>query len=418
MANFGYFKSAWILALIVWRVSLACVCQNTLSTQLFPDYISDIRPVRDTKQRTNINFGIYLLSLDDVDLKTQTISVTLILDWTWTDEYLQWEPQNFHNLTELSINAHYIWLPDITVGNDNGVMSFVSPHQNEKAVLYHNGTVRTWPYFSGNLGVSIDVSKFPFDTQKLVFEFYSWTVNNENLVLYWLPEQTVQQMFQSNGEWELVNYDMAKLNKSFGELVSYSVLRCTITVKRKWLYLVMKVICPVVLTSLLNPVSFLLPVESGERISLSNTVFLTLAVFFTIVSDSLPEASDGVPLIVMYMGLQLIGSALSVIFTVISLNIHNKKGPINNFALRLLSHGVNKPLPKGSPEHKSSMKSSLTGEITDSVGNEICKSTILSTIESELRWKLLSRKLDNFCFWASLIWNSLLILFIIYAKYA
>jgi len=48
---------------------------------------------------------------------------------------------------------------------------------------------------------------------------------------------------------------------------------------------------PIVLTSLLVVLVFIVPVESGEKVSYVLTVFLSLAVLLTIVADSLPSTS-------------------------------------------------------------------------------------------------------------------------------
>ena len=43
----------------------------------------------------------------------------------------------------------------------------------------------------------------------------------------------------------------------------------------------------------------MLPVESGEKISLEITVLLSLAVFMLVVSESMPPSSDNFPIIGM-----------------------------------------------------------------------------------------------------------------------
>ena len=53
----------------------------------------------------------------------------------------------------------------------------------------------------------------------------------------------------------------------------------------------LNVMMPIVLTSLLVVLVFIVPVESGEKVSYVLTVFLSLAVLLTIVADSLPSTS-------------------------------------------------------------------------------------------------------------------------------
>ena len=48
--------------------------------------------------------------------------------------------------------------------------------------------------------------------------------------------------------------------------------------------------------SLIAAMSFILPVESGEKVSLEVTILLSLAVFMLIVTESMPPSSDNFPL--------------------------------------------------------------------------------------------------------------------------
>lgn len=33
----------------------------------------------------------------------------------WTDEFLQWDPAHFDNITQISLPAESIWVPDILI---------------------------------------------------------------------------------------------------------------------------------------------------------------------------------------------------------------------------------------------------------------------------------------------------------------
>jgi hypothetical protein len=69
---------------------------------------------------------------------------------------------------------------------------------------------------------------------------------------------------------------------------------------------------------------FVLPSESGERVGLSISIFLTLTVFLSAVTSTLPESSDELAVFTLFLGLQVLGSALSVIMTNISLFLYFK----------------------------------------------------------------------------------------------
>lgn len=70
-----------------------------------------------------------------------------------------------------------------------------------------------------------------------------------------------------------------------------------IVMKRRPAFYLLTMIFPCILTSCVAALGFLLPTESGEKVSLEITVLLSLAVFLLLVSESLPPSSDNFPVI-------------------------------------------------------------------------------------------------------------------------
>ncbi|XP_046576222.1 acetylcholine receptor subunit delta-like [Haliotis rubra] len=68
----------------------------------------------------------------------------------------------------------------------------------------------------------------------------------------------------------------------------------TFVFKRKYLYYVITNILPVMLLSVLNLGVFLLPPETGEKVSLCISIVLSYAVYMSAISGRLPEVSDTV----------------------------------------------------------------------------------------------------------------------------
>lgn len=70
-----------------------------------------------------------------------------------------------------------------------------------------------------------------------------------------------------------------------------------LTLKRKSQFYVLTVLFPCILTASVAALTFILPPESGEKVSLGVTVLLSLAVFLLMVSEQLPASSDTYPYI-------------------------------------------------------------------------------------------------------------------------
>ncbi|KAH3746523.1 hypothetical protein DPMN_180931 [Dreissena polymorpha] len=96
------------------------------------------------------------------------------------------------------------------------------------------------------------------------------------------------------------------INTDFSEIVF------EVKLKRKPGFYITNIIIPVILLSILNTFSFVLPITSGERASFSVTVFLSLAVFLTIVAATLPTNSYNVSLLSVFLILMTVSSTLIV----------------------------------------------------------------------------------------------------------
>ncbi|XP_060561715.1 neuronal acetylcholine receptor subunit alpha-7-like [Ruditapes philippinarum] len=366
--------------------------------QLFDGYSKYMLPILDIEKPVDVNLSLYYISLNDVDTKQKTVSATLILELQWIDQYLIWNNSGEYDVpSRISIDSKSIWLPDLFVGNNEGLLTFLTPDDIKNVILLRDGHISAYPYKTFELGVDINIYKYPFDTQVIELEIMPWSYYSHELAIRDITEvnesNAVFKQFRGNGEWDLATWSRENFYLS-NEIDSYTTVSTVIykfTLKRRWLYTILNLVAPVVITSLLNPLSFLLPVDSGERISLSNTVFLTLAVFFTIVSNSLPQTSEGSPIFVTYIGLQMFGSVLTIAFTIISLACYYSDNDLrqNNALLRVLCSMCGKNKTEKCADSNSENLEEYDSEHTHS--REI--------------GKICSKIIDRVCFWMSLLWN-------------
>ena len=98
--------------------------------------------------------------------------------------------------------------------------------------------------------------------------------------------------------------------------------------KRKWMFYVINVIFPILLVSTLNNVVLVLPVECGEKMSVSVTIFLTLAVFMTLIKDSLPNNSDTVCYLAVYLATQMTPSVVVIIMCAVIVKSHHSNSRV------------------------------------------------------------------------------------------
>ena len=81
----------------------------------------------------------------------------------------------------------------------------------------------------------------------------------------------------------------------------YSVIDFTITIKRNPSHYISSTILPVLATSVLSILVFILPVETGEKVGYTLTVLLAEPVLLTLVQSSMPSSSERTSYLCMYL---------------------------------------------------------------------------------------------------------------------
>lgn len=111
----------------------------------------------------------------------------------------------------------------------------------------------------------------------------------------------LQDFYQSH-EWDVMSVP-AKRNVAYSPLSKefYPDITFNITLRRKTLFYTCNLIIPCVGISFLTVLTFYLPSESGEKISLCISILLSLTVFVLLLNDLIPPTSLVVPLIGMFL---------------------------------------------------------------------------------------------------------------------
>ena len=160
---------------------------------------------------------------------------------------------------------------------------------------------------------SMNLRYFPFDKHTCQIEFneisrygVNVTTGNyshyarEGIVFQNDPLNANRQLLVENGEWELVSL---KLDTSpqiivLGEaIITYPMYIVIVELQRKPNFYVMILMIPSILVSLISVIGFLLPSESGEKVSLQLTTLLSYSLVFLVIVDIIPPVGGNFPLI-------------------------------------------------------------------------------------------------------------------------
>uniref|UniRef100_A0A3P9DL83 Neuronal acetylcholine receptor subunit alpha-7 n=1 Tax=Maylandia zebra TaxID=106582 RepID=A0A3P9DL83_9CICH len=306
-------------------VGLRCVSlqgphQRTLLKNLLKDYNHMERPVANDSLPLNVSFSLSLIQIMDVDEKNQVLTSNMWLQMTWYDHYLQWNQSEHPGVKNLRFTTDQIWTPDILLYN-SADDDFDSTFKTN-VLVNSSGFAKYLPPGIFMSTCNVDVRWFPFDIQKCELKFGSWTYDGWLLDLQMVDADISGYM--PNGEWDLIGVP-GKRNEVFYDCCKepYTDVTFVITIRRRTLYYALNLLIPCVLLSSMTLLIFVLPADSGEKISLGITILLSLTVFMLLVAEIMPATSDSVPLIGQYFASIMIIVGMSVIATVVVLQYHH-----------------------------------------------------------------------------------------------
>ncbi|XP_048824400.1 5-hydroxytryptamine receptor 3A-like [Lagopus muta] len=272
-----------------------------LSDTLLAHYRRGVRPVRDWRTTTTVAIDVMVYAILSVDEKNQVLTTYIWYRQHWTDEFLQWDPAHFDNITQISLPAESIWVPDILI---NEFVDVGKSPDVPYVYIRHHGEVQNLKPIQVVTACSLDIYNFPFDIQNCSLTFTSWlhNIRDINLSLWRQPELVKfdRSVFMNQGEWELL-YVLSHFQEfSVKSSDSYAEMKFYVVIRRRPLFYTINLLLPSIFLMVMDIVGFYLPPNSGERVSFKITLLLGYSVFLIIVSDTLPATAVGTPLIGIY----------------------------------------------------------------------------------------------------------------------
>ena len=192
--------------------------------------------------------------------------------------------------------------------------------RNHKAVVtvYESGDMWWSQKLITTSKCDMDFRKFPYDELKCTLFFSSWNYDNGTIFLRSKP---FLNPYEINYIWNvtkinssLVYYDFEAYEQPF----PYSEV--TIHLSRNHEPLTIGLVIPSALLSALVLLSFMLPVDCGERISLCMTILLTVMLFQQLTSEMVPRSQ--LPYLSQYFFILLIILVLTLVANALIINLH------------------------------------------------------------------------------------------------
>ncbi|KAK3876955.1 hypothetical protein Pcinc_018292, partial [Petrolisthes cinctipes] len=184
--------------------------------------------------------------------------------------------------------------------------------------------------------------------------------------------------YVTNGEWDMIDM-IVERNVVFYSCCEapYPDITYHIILRRRPLFYVFNLILPCVLITGIALMSFYMPSDSGEKVTLGITTLLSMTVFLMVIGESMPPTSEKLPLIGLYYGVTISLVSFATGLSVVTLNIHHRgmrgrevpglvKRLVFSYLARLMCIRLDAPDPMGGQGHRfpPSAKEGK-GDITD-----------------------------------------------------
>merc|ERR1712165_569191 len=323
----------WLTWLIIQYLPLTCLANQDakrLYSNLLANYDRLIRPVANSSDRLTVHMRLKLSQVIGVDMRRQILTTNVWVEQEWADYKLSWNPADYGGVNMLHVPSDHIWRPDIVLYNNadgNYEVTIMT-----KAILHYSGKVTWNPPAIYKSYCGIDVEFFPFDEQECWMKFGSWTYDGFMLDLRHMNQLPTNDSigiamdlrdFYISTEWDVMEVPAQRNEKYYPCCEEpYPDIVFSLKLRRKTLFYTVNLIIPCVGISFLTVLVFYLPSDSGEKVSLSISILLSLTVFFLLLAEIIPPTSLVVPLLGKFVLFTMILDTFSICVTVVVLNVH------------------------------------------------------------------------------------------------
>ncbi|CAD6189357.1 unnamed protein product [Caenorhabditis auriculariae] len=288
------------------------ISERGLAKHLLADYYQYTRPVKNFSKVLNVTVQPQIYNLVEV---------------SWQDDYLTWDPVDWGGIKKINIPISQIWIPDGYIFN---TVEMTEPLTNHNARVSNDGRVEVDFNKLVDLTCPMSVLSFPFDVQLCSLQFGSWSYQAHeisfNVLDTFVPKQG------KNSEWDIISFKAEKIvtkyENTLGGFNEYEEIFYKLELRRKPLYYIVVILLPTFLIVTVSNVGLFTPHgvhgDREEHVSLGLTTMLTMAVILDMVTGQMPRSSEGIPLLGLYVLIEFVISVIAVLVSVVIIFAHER----------------------------------------------------------------------------------------------
>ena len=283
-----------------------------LNEKLLANYSRLIRPIENQDEALKVSVAFVFKGVSNFDEMTGVITIVGGLLYSWKDARITWDPNDYGQLDDIALPASYVWIPVLNLINTADNMQMTT--DTVDVYFDHDGSAFATTGFSFNSLCTPNTRKFPFDIHECDLTF---TTRKRESTMNIFSNGVVNSEFTDNPKWQILRVRFVNNTEEYSQSVQLEIV-----IRRRPMFLMVTLVFPIMLLSFVNLFVFLLPAESGERVSFSITVLLSFTVYITMISDKMPHSSINIPLLCIYLLSTLIYSCFVTLATIYSMRVH------------------------------------------------------------------------------------------------
>ncbi|XP_052794140.1 glycine receptor subunit alpha-2-like [Mya arenaria] len=245
-----------------------------------------------SERQVNVTVNMFIANMFEVSEIDMEYSMSLFLRERWEDTRLVYN--DTLNLTRIELDPSMfdaIWQPDMFIATEKYSDFHEVTVRNQMVHIYPNGIIQYSARVTGAFSCTMDLRKYPFDTQECKFELESYGFDTSKLKFIWDdPPMTMSKSIKFP-QFSLTSSTTYNCDREYYGIM-YPCIGVKFILEREYSYYLIQIYLPSILIVILSWVNFWIDCKSVPgRISLALLTVLTMTTQSSGVRENLPAVS-------------------------------------------------------------------------------------------------------------------------------
>ncbi|XP_054160007.1 neuronal acetylcholine receptor subunit alpha-7-like [Oppia nitens] len=282
-----------------------------------------IVPVKNWSHTLNVHLSYNLIKIFDLDVNTNILTTEGWLLMSWTDQHLQWNPDDYDKISIIRVAPDEVFKPDFMLFNSVDVNTMKDNTIKTNMLLYSTGEIMWVPPVVLKSLCDVDLTNWPYDEQTCFLTFGSWTHDGLGINISDDCNISLEEYWPS-GEWDILGTEVRRKDLYFTCCPEpYPEVSFFIKMRRKTTLYHYTVFLPVSTAVLLNLLMFWFAIHSNNRFLLSGLSLLLMTIILLYLGSRFGIGTDTIPFAIRYISRTILAIGLTLVWTTVAYNLLN-----------------------------------------------------------------------------------------------